>query len=69
MIASTSILLDAALTLRMQDNRFHACGVKIRIEIRTDVLTVLNWAQTACKCYKQTAKAAISRQTVNASIM
>ena len=41
----------------------------IRIQLRTDVLTVLNWAQTVCKGYKQTAKVAISRQKVNVSIM
>ena len=81
---------DTALTLRMQDNLFHAFGVvcllyfkitlknlsgtlsecqMIRIQIRTDVLTVLNWAQTVCKGYKQTAKVAISKQKVNVSIM
>ena len=41
----------------------------IWIQIRTDVLSVLKWAQNVCKGYKQTAKVAISRQNVNVSIM
>ena len=41
----------------------------IWIQFRTDVLSVLNWAQNVCKGYKQTLKVAISRQNVNVSIM
>ena len=56
------------ITFRNLSGTLSECQM-IRIQIRTDVLTVLNWAQTICKGYKQTAKVAISRQNVNVSIM
>ena len=35
------------------------------IQIRTDVLSVLIWVQTVCKCYQQTTIVAASEERVN----
>ena len=33
----------------------------VRAQIRTDVLSVLIWAQTSCKCYRQTTTVAANK--------
>ena len=35
------------------------------MQIRTDILSVLIWVQTVCKCYKQITKVAASIERVN----
>ena len=38
------------------------------IQIRTDVLSVLNWVQTICKGYQQTTKVTASKVRVNGDV-
>ena len=37
----------------------------VRIQIRTDRMSVLIWVQTACKGYQQTIKSRLARKELN----
>ena len=51
-------------SLDPDQDRHYVCPKTVWIQIRTDIMSVLIWVKTVCKCYQQTTKDAGGKERV-----